>query len=118
MDGLAKTAQSQEIQIPLSIPETANIPVLIDGTPIELMDYFDLDIRDADSRAKGQLRDIYSMTQEGARDIGDILSRMRNIERQLGHPSFGETRYGKIWNWLKISGRINDLMKQQEAMKG
>ena len=46
-----------------------------------------------------------------------MLLKIGEIEQKIGMPAFNETRYGRIWSYLKINSRINEMEKQKKAMK-
>jgi hypothetical protein len=103
-------------QAKASTERPTTIAADFNGVPLELITYFDVDIRKMDGRINGQLRDIFSVLSPGAKDIGDVLSKVRALDRKLGQPSGTETRYGRIASYLKISAKIDSLEKHRKAI--
>jgi hypothetical protein len=116
MDGRPTIEQAQVTQSPSSPPtnSVADLPMMINGVPLEIINHFDVDVRAMDNRTQGRLQDIVKFLP--GEKLGDKLISLRDVERKLGAPAHGETRYGRVWNWLKVTSRIDDLVKQREAI--
>lgn len=96
---------------------TQSITPSINGVPISLIDYFNIDIRNIESRDNNQLAEVYKLLKSDSETDGDVLLKIGEIERKLGSPAYNETRYGRIWSYLKINSRINEMEKQKKAME-
>lgn len=96
---------------------TQSITPMVNGVPIELIEYFNIDIRNTDSRDNNQLVEIYKLLKNDGETDGDMLLKIGEIERKLGSPAFNETRYGRIWSYLRINNRISEMEKQKKAME-
>lgn len=118
MEGLAKAAPSLN-PAPIAQPKATQsiAPFMFNGIPFEFINHFNVDIKNMEPRDRDQLIDIYKILGKETPEIGDVMMRMSEVERKLGSPSFNETRYGKIWSYLKVSERVSDLQKQQKAME-
>lgn len=96
---------------------TQSIVPMVNGVPIDLIDYFNIDIRNLDSRDSNQLSEVYKLLKSDSETEGDVLLKIGEIERKLGSPTYNETRYGRIWSYLRINSRINEMEKQKKAME-
>jgi len=113
MEGMLKSAPSAEVK-PVISHSNAEIPVHFEGCPIELYRYFGLDIREVGEVQKSQLREIYEALGRRFPSVGDVLAEVSRIEKELGAR---DNIPARIWHWLKLTGRIEDLIKQREAMR-
>lgn len=96
---------------------TQSITPSINGVPISLIDYFNVDIRKMESRDNDQLAEIYKLLKNDSETDSDVILKIGEIERKLGSPTYNETRYGKIWSYVRINSRIADMEKQKRAME-
>ena len=48
--------------------------------------------------------------------IGDALIKLRNLEVKLGMPRGNETRYDKIFNWVKMQKAVEEIQKRQDSL--
>ena len=90
-----------------------NIPYSFGDVPVELIQYFDINVNAMDNRIKGQLKDIFEHCATNSKDMKDVLLRIRKIDRKLGMPSGMESRYGRIWSHIKLSSKIHNIMKKK-----
>lgn len=95
---------------------TQAIAPMVDGVPIDFIDYFNIDMRNMDARTRQQLSDIYEIIGNDG-SMGDVMTKMAEITRKVGSPSLGETRHSKIWQYLKVQSRITELEKQKRALE-
>lgn len=114
-NGIAKSASSDSPTSPPSHPD-ASTPMMLSGVPLDLVRYFSVDISTLTNQTTKQLNDIYSMLSGNGEKMGDILQKIRDIDNRMGQPSFGETRPGRIWNYLRIHNQVVDLQKRRDAM--
>lgn len=115
VEGIAKEAPNKKYTPPPKHEEVSQ-PVIYKGVPLTLVEYFDVDIRAMSDKTVKQINEIYEFLPDG--NMGDKLVELRKVERKLGQPTLSETRYGRIWNYLKISRNIGNLKKQREALHG
>jgi hypothetical protein len=115
---LAKTATTvepvEQKETPLSTP---NLSSNLEGVPISLFDYFNLDIRLLDDDTIFQVKDIYDWASLGSADLGDVLMNINKIESRMGQPLVGEKKHSRIYNWVKINKNIESLKKQRMALE-
>ena len=118
MIGLAKSADVMNIT-PIPAPDVSTTQALVpmvEGIPIDMIRFFDVDIRSMDAKTTGQLKDIYKMMADrGGIDV--IMSEISSIRNKMGAGGYGETSYGRIWNYLKIGDNIKHLERQRNAME-
>jgi len=90
-----------------------------DGVDLSLYSMFDIPIESAEETEKGRLRDLSNWVSEGLEEksIGNILTKIKEIDNKLGATPIGSSRLNRIWNHLKISQRIKDLHTQQRALE-
>lgn len=60
---------------------------------------------------------IEFFSQNGAKNMSDILLSIKGIENRLGITPIGQSRISALKNYLKISSTIAELKRQQEAME-
>lgn len=90
------------------------ITSFVDGAPLDMFYYFNLDTKQASPEVKKQLADIYRNVNPAS--VDELLPKIRVIENKLGVPTNGETRYSKVWNYLRIQSHINKLLVQQNSL--
>ena len=64
------------------------------------------------SETSDNLKSIVNWAVKDTESIGTALSRINRLEIKLGTPSHGETRVGKLYNFITMSDRLD--MKKQE----
>lgn len=96
---------------------TQSITPMVDGIPIDIIDYFNIDTMSINTRENNQLIDIYKLLKNDGDSDSDVILKIGEIERKLGYPAHNETRYGKVWSYVKINSRIIEMEKQKKAME-
>jgi hypothetical protein len=93
--------------------------MVYDGLPLSISDYFNVDTFKLDQKEKERMNEIYlwakSKTPEGT--MGDIMTKISTLERQLGATAIGDKRMDKMWRWVKLANRIEDLEKERTALE-
>lgn len=81
-----------------------------------LNNYFDLD-RKISNKEKQQLEQIMEFLEEDTdtKVEGNIYVALRNIEEKLTSPKLGETRIGKIHNYIKVLQEIKQAEKERDS---
>lgn len=116
MEGIVKSVQ-QITQEPTKISQsTEHMPLSYDGVPIDFLNHFDVGFSELTVKTKKQLTEIYEILKPKHQSMGDLLWEIKDIERKLGPTQGQETRYGRIWNWVKISRRIGELEKERQSL--
>lgn len=88
---------------------------LFDGVPFEIYKYFELSPEIIASKDTDKLRTIYEWAADSTQSMGDVMEKISVLERKLGQ-YYGERRYDKIWNWIKLTRNIESLEKQRNAL--
>ena len=87
------------------------------GVPMDVYRHFGVEVSTVDEREAKKLKDIYEWSKQGSVDLGSALMKINQIETQMGAADLGSRRYDKIWNYVRLSGHIDDLSKRREALK-
>ncbi|OPZ89046.1 MAG: hypothetical protein BWY74_02887 [Firmicutes bacterium ADurb.Bin419] len=117
MEGLAKSA-------PSSTPATVNISkespaisaYMVDGVPVEMYEYFGLNLGNVETQDKAKLKDIFDYLIPTSKNMSDAFSKLTDIQLRLGSSSY-EKRHDKIWNFIKINKQIEELQRRQIALR-
>jgi hypothetical protein len=89
------------------------------GVPPDVYLHFGVGIENTDSKQRTRIKELYDWANnESVNNFGDVMLKIRNLENSLGKPSIGESRVDRIWRWVSLQRRINDLHKQQDSIKG
>lgn len=99
MEGMVKSPPVENKPINIQEQKTTNIPLMFDDVPLDLIYHYDIDLRLMNSRMKKQLSDIMKLSE--GKTFSEKMNNIKNIEMKLGIPGNGETRYGRVWNWLR-----------------
>ena len=115
---LAKSAPEPAANIParIDIPTPNNYDPNpgFDGVPFEVYRYFNVSPSEAKREEIKQIKDVFSWANKDKTHISDSLFSLRQLENKLGSPSIGETRYSKIWNWVRVSNIVDDLQTERD----
>lgn len=114
MSRTAGSNPTETISIPVSID--APTPMILSGVPIDMINYFDIDIKNLDDTQRNKLNDIYKFLSDKSKD-GSMYSRLRELELKLGSSDIHEKRYNKIWNYLSISNKIQSLENERRLLE-
>ena len=93
--------------------------MVYDGLPLSIPNYFNVDAFKLSDEEKGRLGSIYewAKTKVPEGTMGDVLTKISELERQLGATAIGESRLDRLWRWCKLSFRIEDLEKERIALE-
>lgn len=116
MESWVKGNPNAEVVQPIGTVDSQPIPVSFEGVPLDIIRFFDIDTRTMDNKTKEKLNDIYKFSNSEGKPMGDILQGLKMIEYQMGQSVVGESRYGRIWNYLRVQNTINDLVKQRDSL--
>jgi len=112
---LAKEAP-QPVSIPTTAPASPTTQVTnvtgYEGIPFEVYRFFNIAPATLKSDDMKQIKEIYKWAESDG--IGDSMVKLRNLEMKIGAPHIGETRYTKIYNWVRVSNIVNSLEKERE----
>jgi len=121
-EGLAKSAAQSAPATVTAEPQKAASDAFSlshENVPTNMYRFFNVDMINWSPKQITELQDIYqyARTKSKTKEPGEVLKLISDIERQLGSPAMGETRTGKIANYIRITRRIDDLNKEREAYK-
>jgi len=89
-----------------------------DGIAMDVYKYFNCDFFDASDKHKSEMRDIYEYAKGRSNGMtGDIIQKIEELEHRLGTPQIGETRLGKMSNYIRVLRNISDMNKQRRALE-
>ena len=92
-------------------------PQSINDIHIEFYRYFNVNPIEGGDTA--QLRKIYEWAIGDSKSIAQALRKVRNLELKLGQPTkVGETRVGKLYNWIRITEQIKAIQNKMKEEVG
>lgn len=96
--------------------DTANSGSLGMGqVPFETYRFFGVNPGTADQKDLNQIKDVYDWASKDSNGLGDSLYKLRQLEIKLGQPPLGETRYSKMWNYVRISKMVNNIETDRDT---
>lgn len=115
---LAKSAPDTSTNIPSRIdvppPNNYNVNPGFDGVPFEVYRYFNVSPTITKNEDIKQIREIYGWVSKDNPHISESLFSLRQLENKLGAPNIGETRYSKLYNWVRISSVVGGLQNDKK----
>jgi hypothetical protein len=124
---LAKSAPSNEpisLETPSRVTDTPSTGNLGMGqVPFETYRFFGVNPGTIGETDIKQIKDVYDWANKDSKDMGETFLKIRQLENKMGQPSIGETRYSKMWNYVRVSkvysgikgDRENEIRKVREA---
>ena len=115
---LAKTSEPTIESIPTPSrmtdnPSTGNLDM--GQVPFETYRYFGVEPSKADRTDLKQIKDVYDWANNGSAHMGESMYKLRQLENKLGQPPLGETRFSKMWNWVRVSKMVSTLEQDRET---
>jgi hypothetical protein len=83
--------------------------------PYETYRYFGVNPGTVDKGDLKQIKDVYDWANKDSAHMGESMHKLRQLENKLGQPPIGETRYSKMWNWVRVSKMVSTLEQDREA---
>lgn len=125
LPGLAKVAPtpppvSETHEIQVATPPTGLPGYEWQGIPIDIIRHFNIDLRTTPAKDLEQIKEITEWAKSKTLDepsIGNILSQIAKVQRQLGVPGVNERAYEKTWRFIKAQKVIDEMHKRQESMR-
>ena len=106
---------SQPVAVAPVVTETTQPVATIGGVPMSMVEYFDLDYRNLESREKKQINEIYDYFARQDKPLEQIWMDLRDIERRRGLTT-NEKRHERVWRWIKLSNQIQSLQSQRDTL--
>jgi len=83
-----------------------------EGIPFEVYRFFNVAPSNLESNDFKQIKEVYKWAE--SEGLGDSLYKLRTLEMKVGAPSVGETRYTKLYNWVRVSNIVSNLERERE----
>ena len=123
-NGLAKStpklevAKTPEPSTPAT-PTTGFSSFEYNNIPIDFYSFFNTPLERATEREIEELKDIYDWSKEGLDEatLGNVMTKVRDLELKLGVPRIDETRRSRLWSWMKCKRIIDEQIKRQKALE-
>jgi hypothetical protein len=96
----------------------SNIPYQMDPLFHEVASYFNIDPADWDG-AKTHLGTIVDYVAQAidSGDAGDIMLKLREMERGIAPPQFGEKRYTNVYKYVRLAQQRSSIDKAMNAFR-
>lgn len=93
--------------------------MVYNGLPLSVPNFFNVDAFKASETETNRMNEIFSWVKNKVPEgtMGDIITKISELERQLGATVVGESRIDKMWRWTKLSHKIEDLEKERNALE-
>jgi hypothetical protein len=88
-----------------------------DNIPVDVYRFFGETIGLLSEKEKEKLSTVSDWAFKEVTTIGDGLLKLRNLEMRLGTPTGNESRYDRLFTWVKMQRQIEDMQKRQEALR-
>ena len=117
--GLAKSAPQPVVAAETPAVVISDGIMSFNGLPLSVSDYFNVDAFSLDDKDRARLTKVYTWAKQKVPEggMGDVMSKISELERQLGAASIGEKRSDRLWRWCKLAARIDDLEKERTALE-
>jgi hypothetical protein len=86
----------------------------IGQVPYETFRYFGVNPGTVDKGDLKQIKDVFDWANKDSHGLGDSLYKIRQLETKLGQPPLGETRYSKMWNYVRMSQMVSHFETERE----
>lgn len=89
--------------------KSTQMPWVFEDVPTDIIKYFNIDIREMDSNLKDKVKFIFDYVKKDSKSMDEAILNISNIEKKVGYGQFGEERYHKVWNYIKVMSKIRTL---------
>lgn len=113
---LARTAE-QTTPTPApqhSAPPSGSVVSGFESVPFEVYRFFNANPSQIQTDDIKQIKTVYKWSLEGSNGLGDAVNKIRNLEVKLGQPAVGESRYTKLYNYIRVSDLVRDLENERD----
>lgn len=126
-EGLAKAAPKEPTQV-VENKEVAEVKTNTtppsfdqwDGIPMDVLRHYGVEISKTDRKTFDDLRYISEFIKESLpedkRDLSNIMTELRRIERGLVRPHWSQKPYICLYNYARISKQIKQLEKERTSL--
>lgn len=91
----------------------------IEGVPYEVYAYFGITDTDILPAEKPQVREMYDYlkTKLPEPTLGNYMMEFKKIESKLGQPEINESRWNRVYRYIKLSKAIDEMELQRNSME-
>jgi len=116
---LAKSAPLETSLQPTPLLSLSDGVMVYNGLPLSVPNFFNIDAFKASETETDRMNQIYSWAKNKVPEgtMGDLITEISKLERQLGATVAGESRIDKMWRWCKLAEKIEDLEKERTALE-
>lgn len=97
-------------------PAAKSSPFESDGVPFDVYARYNVDPASVSPKDRAYLKEITEWALENEESLGDGLLKLSKLESQLGSAGY-ERRLDKVWRWVSLSKKINELEKRRESLR-
>ena len=115
MDNYAKSANQEHHETLVAHMPFAQVqkPSTI---PPDIYRFFGMPMYEEDQSVTNKLEKISKWATGDTETMGDALLKLKHLEIELGIPTGNQTRWDKLFNWVRIQETIEELRKKQKAL--
>lgn len=115
---LAKSVIQETKPQPPSNPIETTEVLAIDGIPLDIGNLFDVDLHKMNDKEKSKLKELYewAVGEVEEKTLGNVMLKIRELERRMGQSRTGSESYNRLWNWVKMEKYSREIKKRQEAL--
>ena len=90
-----------------------------EGVPVDVFRAFNVEMGTIPTKDIEQLRDITAWAKSRVDEptIGNVLTQISKLRRELGAPALNERGYQKVWQFVKMQNAIDEMTKRQNSLK-
>lgn len=112
--------------VPVTTPEIVTQPevkqenrFVYDGIPLDIAQYFQVNMFQIDPKVKVKLQDIYKWSRSNLEEdtIGNNLHKIAHLDSKLGTAMHPQGKLEKMWSWVRLQSNIDELRKRQSAFE-
>lgn len=101
-----------DIVVTPKTPESSGSVGVNNPVPVQLQSFFH--ISSPSPEEQDQLQMVWEFFD--GKDEVEKLYQVKQLENRLGQPNIGETRFSKVYEYIKLTKQIKDLEKLRDAV--
>ena len=102
----------EDIVVTPKVPESSGSVGVNSEVPTQLQSFFNID--SPTSEQSGQLKAIWDFF-DGKSEV-ERLYQVKQLENRLGMPPLGQSRFSKIYEYVKLSNQIDAMEKLRNEL--
>lgn len=75
-----------------------------------------LGLYEPSGKERTQLQEIYDYLSQKSNGTGDLLYQFKQLEARMSPPKLGESRLGKVYNYVSLQRQIESAEQQRNAL--